>query len=137
MRYHLGLATPRGPACFIEVDGERHDWCDGKAMIFDETYLHWAANDSQYDRLILVCDIERPMRFRWAQALNHALGLALMTATNPPHAPPPRAGLARPLARLVAGFGHGRRRLKAWSRGAYRAALGLAALAVAALLWWL
>ena len=53
-------------------------------MIFDETYLHWAVNDSRRGRLILLCDIERPMRFRWAQAINHALGLVLMMATARP-----------------------------------------------------
>lgn len=137
VRYHLGLCTPDNGACFIEVDGERHCWRDGQAMIFDETYLHWAANDSQYGRLILLCDIERPMRFRWAQALNHWLGRALMTATSPPHEAAEQAGVAGWTARLVAGFGHYRRRLKAASPAAYRAALGAAALVIVLLAWWL
>ena len=137
VRYHLGLSTPASAGCFIEVDGKRHNWRDGQAIIFDETYLHWAANDSQYGRLILLCDIERPMRFRWAQSLNHALGLALMTATRPPHEAAEQTGLAGWMARRVAGFGHRRRRLKAASPAAYRAALGLAVLGMAALAWWL
>src|SRR5438067_300921 len=137
VRYHLGLATPGSPGCFIEVDGERHCWRDGQALIFDETYLHWAANHSRRGRLILLCDIERPMRYRWAQAFNHILGMALMTATNPPHEAGPQRGVAGRLARVVAGFGHQRRRLKAWSPAAYRGALGLAALAVVGLAWWM
>jgi beta-hydroxylase len=135
VRFHLGLDTPGSAGCFIEVDGQRHSWCDGHALIFDETYLHRAANDSQYGRLILLCDIERPMRFRWAQAINHGLGRALSTATNPPHEAGPQAGIAGRLARIVAGFGHQRRRLKAWSPRAYRAVLGAAALGLAVLAW--
>src|SRR5207244_1580863 len=65
MRYHLGLCTPGDGRCWIAVDGERHAWCDGGAMLFDETYVHWAVNDGERSRLILLCDIERPMRFRW------------------------------------------------------------------------
>ncbi len=41
------------------MDGERHSWRDGHGVVFDETYLHWAENRSDKDRLILFCDIER------------------------------------------------------------------------------
>ena len=49
----------------------------------------------------------------------------------------PRRGVAGRLARIVAGFGHQRRRLKAWSPAAYRGALGLALLTIAGLALWL
>ncbi|SUI84870.1 Aspartyl/Asparaginyl beta-hydroxylase [Serratia quinivorans] len=74
LRYHLGLITPNDDRCFIEVDGERYSWRDGEGVMFDETYLHFAENQSGQNRLILFCDIERPMRFRWAQGINHWLG---------------------------------------------------------------
>ena len=137
VRFHLGLSTPGSAACFIEVDGVRHCWCDGQALIFDETYLHWADNDSGYGRLILLCDIERPMRFGWAQAINHGLGRVLTTATSPQHVAGAQTGLAGRLSRIVAGLGHQRRRLKAWSMGAYHAMLAAAALFIVALVWWL
>jgi aspartyl/asparaginyl beta-hydroxylase (cupin superfamily) len=35
--------TPNDDRCFIEVDGIRYSWRDGEAVIFDETYIHWAA----------------------------------------------------------------------------------------------
>lgn len=60
LRYHLGLSTPNDPACYINIDGEDYVWQDGEAMLFDETYLHFAHNDSVEDRLILMCDINRP-----------------------------------------------------------------------------
>jgi beta-hydroxylase len=60
LRYHLGLATPNSDDCFINIDGQNHSWRDGKVLMFDETYLHYARNDSAQPRLILMCDIDRP-----------------------------------------------------------------------------
>lgn len=67
VRYHLGLSTPNDDRCFIEVDRQRHSWRDGEAVIFDETYVHWAENKTEQTRIILFCDIERPMKWRWAE----------------------------------------------------------------------
>ncbi len=63
LRYHLGLSTPNHKDCFISVDGNVVSWRDGEAFMFDETYLHHARNDSDQLRIILMCDIERPMFF--------------------------------------------------------------------------
>lgn len=60
LRYHVGLATPNDDACFINIDGTSYSWRDGDALLFDETYLHYARNDAEADRLILMCDVERP-----------------------------------------------------------------------------
>ena len=61
LRYHLGLSTPNSDACFINVDGQQYSWRDGQAALFDITYLHFARNDTDKPRLILMCDVERPM----------------------------------------------------------------------------
>lgn len=61
LRYHLGLRTPNSPDCWIEVDGRRYSWRDGEAVVFDETFVHAAQNDTGINRLILFCDVERPM----------------------------------------------------------------------------
>ncbi|MBB3802264.1 beta-hydroxylase [Xanthomonas arboricola] len=61
LRYHLGLATPGSEACYIRVDGQRVVWRNGEDFVFDETYPHDAVNGSHADRLILMCDVERPM----------------------------------------------------------------------------
>jgi beta-hydroxylase len=61
LRYHLGLATPNSDACFINVDGRNLSWRDGEVLMFDETYLHFARNDTDCDRLILMCDVKRPL----------------------------------------------------------------------------
>ena len=63
LRYHLGLDTPNSDDCFINVDGVSYSWRNGKALLFDETYPHYARNDSDQYRLILMCDVERPMNF--------------------------------------------------------------------------
>lgn len=61
LRYHLGLATPNSDACFINVDGRNLSWRDGEVIMFDETYLHFVRNDTDADRLILMCDVKRPL----------------------------------------------------------------------------
>lgn len=61
LRYHLGLATPNSEQCFIDVDGRKLSWRDGEDFVFDETYPHHAKNETDEFRLILMCDVERPM----------------------------------------------------------------------------
>ncbi|QWA12978.1 lipid A hydroxylase LpxO [Sodalis ligni] len=92
LRYHLGLMTPQDDRCFIEVDGKRYSWRDGEDVLFDETYIHYAENSSGKQRLILFCDIERPMRYRWAQAVNHWLGRHVLSAGAAPNWDSDRTG---------------------------------------------
>ena len=61
LRYHLGLATPGSNDCYINVDGQSRSWRDGEPLLFDETYLHYAKNETDQPRLILMCDVDRPM----------------------------------------------------------------------------
>ena len=73
LRYHLGLVCPRAPGCSIWVDGEEHRWRDGEDVVFDETYIHWAKNETDEPRLILFVDFTRPLHTPFARALNHVL----------------------------------------------------------------
>jgi beta-hydroxylase len=134
LRYHLGLATPNDDACFIEVDGQRYTWRDGEAMLFDETYVHSADNGCASGRLVLLCDVERPMRFRWAQTVNHFFGRLLTSAMNPPNSITGGSGLAGLLLYVPRSIGRGRRRLRSWSLVAYRAAVVASVAALAVLL---
>jgi beta-hydroxylase len=84
LRYHLGLRTPNSDACWIEVDGRRQSWRDGEAMIFDETYVHEALNETDVNRLILFCDVERPVA-RPMAALNRWAIHNVMKATGAPN----------------------------------------------------
>ena len=63
LRYHLGLVTPNSEDCYISVDGEKYSWRDGKAIMFDETYIHYAINNTDQNRIILFLDVKRPVNF--------------------------------------------------------------------------
>jgi beta-hydroxylase len=84
-RYHLGLETPNDAGCYINVDGENYHWRDGEAVMFDETYIHYAENATEQNRIILFCDVERPMKYRWAAAFNTWFSRNVMAAAGAPN----------------------------------------------------
>jgi beta-hydroxylase len=71
LRYHLGLSTPNSEKCCIFVDGQPYHWRDGEAVMFDETFIHWAENKTDQMRVILFCDVERPLTNRIMAKINH------------------------------------------------------------------
>ncbi len=89
LRYHLGLITPNAETCRIFVDGQTHVWGDGKDVVFDETYVHWAENRSDITRVILFADVERPLRTRWMGAINHRVGAFMGRITASPNTDSP------------------------------------------------
>lgn len=121
LRYHLGLATPNDDGCWIEVDGTRYSWRDGQAVMFDETYIHRAANETQTDRIILFCDVERPMKYRWAAWFMRALGGSLMRAATSPNDAGDRTGGLNHAFRYLYAIRRVGKRIKAWNRKAYYA----------------
>lgn len=82
LRYHLGLVTPNDPGCFIVVDGQRYHWKDGEAVMFDETFIHHAANTTQGQRVILFLDIERPLHTAPVRAFNRFFARTFMAAAS-------------------------------------------------------
>jgi beta-hydroxylase len=136
MRYHLGLATPNDDRCFIEVDGQRYSWRDGQGVIFDETFIHWAENTSGQDRVILFCDVERPLRFGMG-AVNRWLGRTMMTAAASPNESGDQTGLVSKLFRISHVMGQYRRRYKAWNKTAYKATKVGLIVALAALIYYI
>lgn len=85
LRYHLGLITPNSEKCQIVVDGQPYFWRDGEDVLFDETYIHYAENATDKDRLILFCDVERPMRSIVGKYLNIFFGWFIMAAAASPN----------------------------------------------------
>ena len=120
LRYHLGLITPNDDRCYIDVDGERYSWRDGQGVVFDETFIHTARNEAGSDRLILFCDIERPMRYRWAQAVNHWVGRHLVAAASAPNEAGDRVGVINRLFFIAHAAGQYRRRFKNWNKPLYQ-----------------
>ena len=71
LRYHLGLTVPKTPGeCRIFIDGQSYSWREGEDLLFDETYLHYAENTTSDDRIILFCDVERPLHTSAMTAVN-------------------------------------------------------------------
>ena len=93
LRYHLGLVTPNSEQCRIFVDGESYYWRDGEAVMFDETFIHWAENKSNVDRLILFCDVERPLTNRLVARLNHWMERTFVRASQTENVPGDKVGL--------------------------------------------
>ncbi|NOT66948.1 MAG: lipid A hydroxylase LpxO [Methylophilaceae bacterium] len=119
LRYHLGLSTPNSDSCHIVVNNQPYSWRDGEGVVFDETYLHWVNNNSDTNRLILMCDVERPMKYIWAQAFNRWFGRVVLTAASSPNETGDQTGGISKIFRFFWLAGKYRRKLKSWSRPAY------------------
>ncbi|SAI37514.1 asparaginyl beta-hydroxylase [Bordetella ansorpii] len=81
LRLHLALVVPEPrERCWIEVDGQRYVWQEGRAVVFDDLYPHQVHNDTDGVRAVLFVDFERPCRapVRW---LNKAI-LAMAPFTD-------------------------------------------------------
>jgi beta-hydroxylase len=119
LRFHLGLITPNSDQCYIVVDGQRYFWRDGEAMMFDETFIHYAENTTQLQRVILFCDVERPLKSRVMTAINRWFARNVMKASATQNVEGEKIGV---LNRMFGGFYQLRLRakaLKARSRTSY------------------
>ena len=117
LRYHLGLATPNSDACFINVDGRNQSWRDGEVIMFDETYLHYVRNDTDSDRLILMCDVKRPLNP--LGALFNVFYQAITRASVVPNTAGRPRGLANRVFAGLAPLRRSARRLKSTNRPLY------------------
>jgi beta-hydroxylase len=91
VRYHLGVLIPdnnRDNTCWIRINpdaqsrtgdraaiaqGEKYHWHDGEAVLFDDTFLHEAANETDSVRVVLFLDVARKMP--WGLSLLNRLFL--------------------------------------------------------------
>ena len=71
LRCHLGLRVPE--SCGIQVAGETRHWQEGQCLVFDDTLLHNAWNDSNSDRVVLLLDFRKEgVDFNWLDKLKFA-----------------------------------------------------------------
>ncbi|MBS0326681.1 MAG: aspartyl/asparaginyl beta-hydroxylase domain-containing protein [Proteobacteria bacterium] len=120
LRYHLGLATPNSDECRIFVDGEPYAWRDGQDLLFDETYIHSVENKTDMTRIILFCDVERPLRTPVMRALNRWMARTVIRAASTQNTPAEPVGA---LNQVYALFGKGSdflTRLKRRNRTVFR-----------------
>lgn len=132
LRYHLGLATPNSDACRIVVDGTEYSWRDGEDTVFDETFVHWAENRTGQTRVILFCDVERPLHFAPLAAFNRWLGGVLGRATATDNVGGERIGLVNRLYAFADRMGDARKRFKRAAPRAYQVTRVVLALALVA-----
>ena len=72
LRAHLGLIIPKdAEKCRLRVDDKIQIWRPGEIFVFDDTYEHEVWNDTDEERVILLFDFDRPMKF-WGRAINKA-----------------------------------------------------------------
>lgn len=63
IRGHLCLIAPRArDRCWMRVGDARIIWEEGRCAVFDDTYDHEVMNDTEERRVVLLVDVDRPMR---------------------------------------------------------------------------
>ena len=60
VRIHYGIKVPDGDIAFM-VKGEEKKWENGKCFAFNDFYEHGGWNNTEYDRIILIVDLDRKM----------------------------------------------------------------------------
>jgi aspartyl/asparaginyl beta-hydroxylase (cupin superfamily) len=60
LRCHLGIEVPEGD-CFLMVDSIKHQWKEGNAFVFDDTFEHQAWNSTKKRRIIMLLDLDREL----------------------------------------------------------------------------
>lgn len=121
LRYHLGLVTPNSPDCNIVVDGQPYYWKDGEAVMFDETYIHSAENRTDVTRVILFCDIERPLSNPVIRWVNRVIGRNLIKAAATENVPGEHVGVLNHVFEYVYKIRILGTRIKAWNKPIYYA----------------
>jgi beta-hydroxylase len=120
LRYHLGLVTPTSPGiCRIIVDGNEYSWRDGEDLLFDETFIHYAENTTQDTRIILFCDVERPLKTRFMTSLNRWVSRHIIKESATENEAGERIGVFNKLFGYVYHLRLAGKRMKAWNKNAY------------------
>ncbi len=133
LRYHLGLETPNSPDCFIDVDGEQYYWKDGEAVLFDETYMHDAQNNTEKDRVIFFCDVKRPMVNKIGDVLNSFFAWFVVAAAKAPNSDEDNTGNINKAFKYLYQIRLVGKKIKAWNKPVYK----LIKYALIALIIWL
>ncbi len=80
LRVHLGLLIPHdAEKCRMRVGRETLVWREGQIFVFDDTYKHEVWNETADERVVLIFDFDRPMRF-WGRRF-HKLFVQLLKLT--------------------------------------------------------
>ena len=89
--------------------------------MFDETYLHYAENTTSDDRIILFCDVERPLRTRAMTAVNRWVSKHVINESATQNEEGERVGWLNRIFGSVYQVRLVGKRMKAWNKRAYYA----------------
>jgi len=59
LRCHYGISVPND--CDIYVGDSKRTLQNNEIIMFDDSKIHWAENNSDEDRIILIVDVDRPL----------------------------------------------------------------------------
>ena len=94
---------------------------EGGGLLFDETYLHYAENTTSDDRIILFCDVERPLRTRAMTAVNRWVSKNIINESATQNEEGERVGWLNRIFGSVYQVRLVGKRMKAWNKRVYYA----------------
>jgi beta-hydroxylase len=107
--------------CRIIVDGEPYSWRDGEDLLFDETYIHTAENLTNETRIILFCDVERPLKTRFMTNMNRWVIHHIVKATATQNVDGEKVGFVNKAFAFIYPIRLVGKRMKAWNYRIYYA----------------
>ena len=119
VRYSLGLSTPNSDESGLVVNGEDYKWADGEGVLFDETYFHRAYNHSDKPRIILMTDIDRPLKLKWVEKTYTAFGRFFNGLFSIDNLDASKTGLGNKLGKYLNSYKAALKRFKRWNKPLY------------------
>ena len=104
--------------------------------MFDETYIHFAANNTNQQRIVLFCDIERPLHTKIMRLFNRWFGLLVMSSAASKNIDGESVGFLNILFAYFYQLRIQTKRLKASHRGIYYLCKWVLILGILWLLFW-
>jgi len=132
VRYSLGLSTPNSDESGLVVNGVDYKWADGESVLFDETYFHRAYNHSDKPRIILMTDIDRPLKIKWVEKTYTAFGRFFNGLFSIDNLDSSKTGLGNKLGKYLNSYKAALKRFKRWNKPLYVATKLLVVFAVLA-----
>ena len=119
LRYSLGLSTPNSDKSGIIVNGEDYKWADGESVMFDETYLHRAYNDDEVPRIILMTDVDRPLKIKLLQKFYYQFGRFFNSMFVIDNVDPSKSAIGNKIGRYLNIYKAFMKRFKHWNKPLY------------------
>jgi beta-hydroxylase len=136
IRYSLGLSTPNSEKCGITVNGQHNTWEDGKGILFDETFSHYAYNDTEVPRIILMTDIDRPLKSRVIQKIYYWFGKTFNSLFAIDNLDSSKTGWGNKVTPFIKSYQKKLRQFKAWNKPLYVASKIVVFVLIVGLIIW-